>query len=101
PRPTACASLSLHDALPIYLRVLGEVAREGYTIVCSEPTAALMLRRDYLDLVDDPDAKLVAAQTVEFTTFLWSLYQAGRLRQDFRDRKSTRLNSSHVKISYA
>jgi FAD/FMN-containing dehydrogenase/Fe-S oxidoreductase len=66
------------------LRVLGEVAREGYTILCSEPTAALMLRHDYLDLVDDPDARLVAAQTVEFTTFLWDLHKAGRLRTDFR-----------------
>ena len=52
------------------LRLLAEAAREGFTIVCSEPTAALMLRHDYLDLVDDPDAQLVAAQTVEFTAFL-------------------------------
>jgi FAD/FMN-containing dehydrogenase/Fe-S oxidoreductase len=65
------------------LRLFGEAAREGYTILCSEPTAALMLRRDYLDLVDDPDAKLVAAQTVEFTSFLWDLHQQGRLRTDF------------------
>jgi FAD/FMN-containing dehydrogenase/Fe-S oxidoreductase len=65
------------------LRLLAEVAREGYTILCSEPTAALMLQHDYLDLVDDPDAKLVAAQTVEFTSFLWNLHQQGRLRTDF------------------
>jgi len=66
------------------LRLFGEAAREGYTILCSEPTAALMLRRDYLDLIDDPDARLVAAQTVEFTAFLWDLHQQGRLRTDFR-----------------
>jgi FAD/FMN-containing dehydrogenase/Fe-S oxidoreductase len=65
------------------LRLLGEAAREGYTILCSEPTAALMLSRDYLDLVDDPDARLVAAQTVEFTAFLWGLHQEGRLKTDF------------------
>jgi Fe-S oxidoreductase len=65
------------------LRVLGEAAREGYTILCSEPTAALMLCRDYPDLVDDPDAKLVAAKTVEFTSFLWDLHQQGRLLTDF------------------
>jgi FAD/FMN-containing dehydrogenase/Fe-S oxidoreductase len=65
------------------LRLLGEAAREGYTILCSEPTAALMLRRDYLDLVDDPDATLVAAQTVEFTAFLADLHLQGRLRTDF------------------
>src|SRR5437763_3884001 len=66
------------------LRALAEVAREGWPIVCSEPTAALMLRQDYLDLIDDPDAKLVAERTVELTTLLWDLHQQGRLRTDFR-----------------
>jgi FAD/FMN-containing dehydrogenase/Fe-S oxidoreductase len=66
------------------LRVLADLAREGYPIVCSEPTAALMLRHDALDLLDDPDARLVAAQTVELTAFLWDLHQQGGLRTDFR-----------------
>jgi FAD/FMN-containing dehydrogenase/Fe-S oxidoreductase len=66
------------------LRVLVEAAREGWPIVCSEPTAALMLRQDYLDLIDDPDAKLVAEHTVELTTLLWDLHRQGRLRTDFR-----------------
>ena len=35
---------------------------KGYRIVCSEPTAALMLSQDYLDLLDDPDTASVAAQ---------------------------------------
>ena len=43
-----------------------------------------MLRHDALDLLDDPDARLVADQTVEFTAFLWDLHQQGRLRTDFR-----------------
>jgi FAD/FMN-containing dehydrogenase/Fe-S oxidoreductase len=66
------------------LRVLADVAREGYPILCSEPTAALMLRRDALDLLDDPDARLVAAQTVEATAYLWDMHQQGQLRTDFR-----------------
>jgi FAD/FMN-containing dehydrogenase/Fe-S oxidoreductase len=66
------------------LRVLADAAREGCPIVCSEPTAALMLRHDALDLLDDPDARLVAAQTVELTAFLWDLHQQGGLRTDFR-----------------
>src|SRR5262249_25821213 len=41
------------------LRRLGEAVRDGYTIVCSEPTAALMLRRYYPMLTDDLDAGLV------------------------------------------
>jgi Fe-S oxidoreductase len=43
-----------------------------------------MLRRDCLDLLDDPDARLVAAQTVESTAFLWDLHQQGHLKTDFR-----------------
>jgi Fe-S oxidoreductase len=66
------------------LRVLADLAREGYRIVCSEPTAAYMLRHDYLDLVDDPDAGLVAERTVELTGFLWDLHLGGKLRTDFR-----------------
>jgi Fe-S oxidoreductase len=66
------------------LRILAELAREGYAIVCSEPTAALMLRHDYLDLLDDPDARLVADRVSELTSFLWDLHLQGRLRTDFQ-----------------
>jgi Fe-S oxidoreductase len=66
------------------LRICAEAARDGCPIVCSEPTAALMLRQDYLDLVDDPDARLVAERTVELTAFLWDLHQQGRLQTDFQ-----------------
>ena len=38
--------------------------RDGYTVVCSEPTAALMLRQEYLKLTDDLDAALVAENTM-------------------------------------
>jgi Fe-S oxidoreductase len=66
------------------LHILAELAREGFPIVCSEPTAALMLRHDALGLVDDSDAELVAAQVVEFTAYLYDLHQQGLLRTDFR-----------------
>jgi Fe-S oxidoreductase len=66
------------------MRILAELAREGFPILCSEPTAALMLRHDALDLVDDADTRVVAAAVVEFTAFLWDLHQQGLLRTDFR-----------------
>jgi FAD/FMN-containing dehydrogenase/Fe-S oxidoreductase len=66
------------------LRIFADLARVGYRIVCSEPTAALMLRFDQLDLLDDPDAELVAGATVELTTLLGDLHAAGRLRTDFQ-----------------
>ncbi|MGH7171540.1 MAG: FAD-binding and (Fe-S)-binding domain-containing protein, partial [Gemmataceae bacterium] len=64
------------------LVVLSDLAREGYPILCSEPTAALMLRHDALDLLDDADARLVAAQPVEATAFLRDLHHQGNLRTD-------------------
>src|SRR5205814_861788 len=66
------------------LRVFAELAREGWPVLCSEPTAALMLRQDALDLLDDPDARLVASRTVEFTRYLGDLHQPGQLRTDFQ-----------------
>jgi Fe-S oxidoreductase len=71
------------DRVQHNLRILAELAREGFPILCSEPTAALMLRHDALDLVDDADAQVVAAGVVEFTAFLWDLHQQGQLRTDF------------------
>jgi Fe-S oxidoreductase len=66
------------------LRVFADLARDGFTIVCSEPTAAFMLRHDYRHLVEDPDVQLVADRTTELTAFLWELHRQGRLRTDFR-----------------
>jgi len=66
------------------LRILADHAREGYPIVCSEPTAALMLKHDYPDLIDDPDTQLVAERTVELTAYLAQLQRAGKLKTDFK-----------------
>jgi Fe-S oxidoreductase len=66
------------------VRALADLVRDGYRIVCSEPTAALMLSQDYLDILDDPDAAALAANTVELTTFLGELHAAGQLKTDFR-----------------
>jgi Fe-S oxidoreductase len=64
--------------------VFADLAREGFTILCSEPTAALMLRQDYPELLPDPDARLVAGRTVELTAYLWALHRQKGLRTDFR-----------------
>jgi Fe-S oxidoreductase len=66
------------------VRVFADLAREGYRIVCLEPTGALMLTQDYLDVLDDPDAGTVAGGAVELTRYLGELHAAGRLITDFR-----------------
>ncbi len=61
------------------IRILGNAVRDGYTIVCSEPTAALMLRDDYLRLTDDLDAELVSANTMDLGQYLLGLRDRGLL----------------------
>lgn len=63
------------------INALEPLTRDGYTILCSEPTTALMLTQDYLDLVDDPGAQQVARHTVELMSYLEQLQEQGRLPQ--------------------
>ena len=63
------------------LRALGDAVRDGYTVVCSEPTAALMLRREALRLTDDLDAALVAAHTTDVGAYLADLDAKGAYRR--------------------
>ncbi len=74
----AARTLAAHN-----VRVLADLIRDGYVVLCSEPTAAVTLIQDYPRLLDEPDARLVAAQTQDLTAFLWGLYEAGWLRTDF------------------
>ncbi len=75
---------SARESVRRNLRALADLAREGAAILCSEPSAALMLRQDYLDLVDDRDSRLVSEKTVELTAFLGDLKHQGKLRTDFQ-----------------
>jgi Fe-S oxidoreductase len=74
------------------LRVLGNAVRDGYTVVCSEPTAALMLKQEVLRLTDDLDAALVAAHTMDVGQYLAGLNARGQL--------PTPDKSVHVKVGY-
>src|SRR5207248_1270076 len=66
------------------LRALADAARAGWPIVCSEPSAAVALKQDYLDLLNDDDARAIASQAVELTTFLLQRHEKGQLRQNLR-----------------
>jgi FAD/FMN-containing dehydrogenase/Fe-S oxidoreductase len=64
--------------------LLAEAVRQGYHVVATEPAAALCLVREYPQLVDDDDARLVAANTSEACTYLWRLHTLGKLQLDFK-----------------
>ena len=63
--------------------LLAEAVRQGYTIVSTEPSAVLALKREYLHLLgDDHDAQLVAENSMEACHYLWQWHQRGRLQLD-------------------
>jgi FAD/FMN-containing dehydrogenase/Fe-S oxidoreductase len=64
--------------------LLAEAIRQGYTVVASEPSAALCLTREYPDLLSDDDARLVAQNTSEACAFLWNMHLIGKLQLDFK-----------------
>ncbi len=64
--------------------ILAEAVRQGYHIIASEPSAALCLTHEYLNLLNDDDARLVAANSSEACTYLWKLHQTGELQLDLR-----------------
>ena len=69
------------------LRALAELAREGYPIVCSEPSAAIALKHEYPMVSGHPDVAEVADRITDAGQFLADLHREGRLRTDFEPLK--------------
>src|SRR5690606_41226286 len=91
--PATPHALSLHDALPIYAGTIVDLVK-ALAIYEKEPLSSVKItpadvRRDGFGAERRFEALIAEldAEPVGFALFL--------------DRKSTRLNSSHVKISYA
>ena len=76
---------SAREVAEINLRELGEPAREGYPILCTEPSAALCLQQEYPLLLNHPDTAAVAKQTLDAGSFLLKLHAQGKLKTDFRN----------------
>ena len=64
-------------------RELAELAREGYPIVCTEPTSALCLKHEYPMILNHPDVEVVASQVVDAGAYLEGC-TGGKLKTDFR-----------------
>ena len=69
--------------------ILADAVRQGYHIVATEPAAALAMTHEYLNLLDDDDARLVAENTSEACPYLWRLHQSGKLELDFKPVNAT------------
>ena len=71
------------------VEMLADWVRQGYQIVTTEPSAALAIKHEYLNLMDDDDALMVSKNTTDSSTYLLSLHQAGELQLDFRPINAT------------
>ncbi len=62
------------------VRQLAGLVRNGYKIVCSEPSAALCLRQELRHFVTGDDGRLISENTFELMGYLWQLYSQGKLK---------------------
>src|SRR5699024_12245106 len=97
---SSSSTLSLHDSLPIWFRITPvivltkhyDMSRTGHA------TTPFLLFSVYFAVSHFILFKKKPMSIILFVIFLFS----GKFREfDYRDRKSTRLNSSYVSISYA
>src|SRR5690606_39791113 len=95
PTITLLITLSLHDALPIYNRLTRE---EAIAIIYR----LMELTGHHVNL-SDTDQQILGMYSDAHQISDWSHEAITALIKEgiVQDRKSTRLNSSHVKISYA
>jgi Fe-S oxidoreductase len=66
------------------VELLADFVRQGYHVVTTEPSAALALKHEYLNLLNDEDAILVASNTSDSCSYLWQMHTLGQLELDFR-----------------
>src|SRR5690606_41935090 len=96
---SAISHLSLHDALPISLEAAnGEVLRLEYQMqLGSVPKRVVGIRQGEQMLLTRTQGDSTDQETVPFPAGIGGYFAV----EQSLDRKSTRLNSSHVKIAYA
>jgi Fe-S oxidoreductase len=63
------------------VRYLARAARDGYKIICSEPSAAMCLKHELRHYVDNEDARLVSANTYELMEYLRDLSHQDHLKK--------------------
>jgi Fe-S oxidoreductase len=64
------------------LPILAEAVRQGADIVVPQPTCGYVLKRDYAEYLDGPDARLVAEHTYDACEYLVKLHRDGEMSLD-------------------
>jgi FAD/FMN-containing dehydrogenase/Fe-S oxidoreductase len=60
---------------------LAKAVRDGYKIICSEPSAALCFKQELRHYVGGPDAQVVSANTFELMDYLYGLFSENKLKK--------------------
>ena len=66
--------------LSFNVKHLTKAVRDGYKIICSEPSAALCLSQELRHFVGGKDAELVSENTFELMNYLLDLFKQGKLK---------------------
>jgi len=86
----SCGALDIARRIARHnVTVFAEAVRQGYHVVVTEPAVAVCLKREYLNLIDDDDARLIAENTSEACTYLWKMHTQGKLQLDFKPINAT------------
>ena len=62
--------------------LIGRV-REGWPVVVPGPTCSLLLKRDYPELLDSPEARELSENTFDVGEYLYGLGRAKKLKREF------------------
>src|SRR5690606_41941383 len=101
PAPPVIYTLSLHDALPIFTNALSRAVHWNTVILLCLTFATHAFSQDHREN-QNHEGPLRWAGSVGLHPAGYVPMPLPQLAEEaFPDRKSTRLNSSHVKISYA
>lgn len=65
------------------IKALAPYLHNGFTVVCSEPSACLMLKEEYSMLVEGENQQRLSDSVIDSTSFLHQLEEQGILRHDF------------------
>jgi FAD/FMN-containing dehydrogenase/Fe-S oxidoreductase len=63
------------------VKYLAKAVREGYKIICSEPSAALCLKQELRHYVEGEDASMVSTNTYELMEYLLGLAKQDKLKK--------------------
>src|SRR5690606_41363214 len=99
--PAEIASSSLHDALPIFICLFQEVSSTKWILIPKTTDSLLLNPADQFTRQNAIATGLVNCWNIHpIANAIYANRKNWKPITSLADRKSTRLNSSHVKISY-